>query len=250
MMLRILFGVVFLISGLLSGVSYAAPGMVFDLDKQAIAITTGFNGDHINVFGTKKSSEDVIVVVSGPKRDMKVRQKEKIMGGWINRSFVIFQDVPSFYRIASSKPLEDIAPPEILMKEAVGLNNLVLFHKGFEAAPPESNLSYQKALLRNKQALGLFSDQLDQVEHPNDRFIKASFYLPHNVSLGDYTVDVLYFDRGRLVNKISRSFNVHQVGINAHILAFAHNYPLFYGLMCVFLAIFSGWLSNRLKRVL
>jgi hypothetical protein len=41
---------------------------------------------------------------------------------------------------------------------------------------------------------------------------------------------------------------VAQVGGSARINQFAHGNSFVYGVMCVFLAVFAGWFSNRVRR--
>src|ERR1700752_445534 len=88
-----------------------AQALVADLTNHLIAITTGFTGTSVVLFGATDGSGDVIVVVRGPERDITVRRKSKVAEVWVNTRQVNFQGVPSFYSIASSKPLDDIAPP-------------------------------------------------------------------------------------------------------------------------------------------
>jgi len=77
-----------------------------ELDKDRISVTTGFDGEDMGVYGTKKADEDVIIVLRGPGRDMKVRKKEQVFGAWVNRSYVAFDNVPAFYALASNRPLK------------------------------------------------------------------------------------------------------------------------------------------------
>lgn len=221
----------------------------FELDKPSINITTGFNGDSFSIYGTKKPSEDVVVVVRGPNRQMKVRQKQKVMGGWINNSTMLFDHVPSFYRVAASKDLLEIADEEALAGLKIGVERL-----DFKMHQPDMNgnhyAMFRQALMRNKEKEGLMKAGLKPLEVLNDRFVRATFSVPHNVTLGVYDVGLFYFDKGILSGQAHQTLEVKQVGMNAKILVFARDRSLLYGLFCVFLAIFAGWLSNRLKRVL
>jgi len=109
---------------------------------------------------------------------------------------------------------------------------------------------FQEALLRNKKRDGFMVAAPLPLDMINDNFFRVPFYLPHDVSLGVYDVMAFYFQDGELVKQSSHLFDVRQEGMNAAILDFAKGQPLAYGLICVLLAIFAGWLSNRLKRLL
>src|SRR3984893_18268925 len=78
-----------------------------DLTGHLIAITTGFTGASVVLFGATDGPGDIVVSVRGPEREMTVRRKERIVGIWINTDDLTFAKVPSFYDIAASRPLDE-----------------------------------------------------------------------------------------------------------------------------------------------
>jgi hypothetical protein len=54
-----------------------AEALVVDLSNHLVAITTGFTGTNVLLFGAVQSEGDVIVTVKGPDQDMVVRRKER-----------------------------------------------------------------------------------------------------------------------------------------------------------------------------
>ena len=70
--------------------------LVADLTNHLIAITTGFTGASVVLFGATDGPGDVAVVVQGPDREMTVRRKRRIAGIWVNSREVMFANVPSF----------------------------------------------------------------------------------------------------------------------------------------------------------
>ena len=109
--------------------------LVVDLSDSIVKITTGFAGTELLLFGAKKGEGDIIVVVRGPWEDPTVRRKERILGVWVNRDEVDFKDVPSYYWVASNKPLEDLLPPETLETFQIGIPDLD-FTPASETADP------------------------------------------------------------------------------------------------------------------
>src|SRR6516162_2327558 len=85
--------------------------LVADLTNHLIAITTGFTGASVVLFGATDGPGDVAVVVQGPDREITVRRKRRIAGIWVNSHEVTFANVPSFYFVAASRPLEEIISP-------------------------------------------------------------------------------------------------------------------------------------------
>ena len=80
-----------------------AEALVADLTNHLIAITTGFTGASVVLFGAIDGPGDVVVVVRGPDREMTVRRKRRIAGIWVNSQEVIFANVPSFYFVGASR---------------------------------------------------------------------------------------------------------------------------------------------------
>ena len=48
---------------------------------------------------------DIVVVVKGPTQSVLVREKEKVAGIWVNADRTRYRSAPSFYAIASSRPI-------------------------------------------------------------------------------------------------------------------------------------------------
>src|ERR1700724_3696361 len=61
-----------------------AQALVADLTSHLIAITTGFTGASVVLFGATDGPGDVIVAVRGPEREMTVRRKRRVAGIWAN----------------------------------------------------------------------------------------------------------------------------------------------------------------------
>src|SRR5271163_5213469 len=91
------FGVLVVLSLLCRGSAARAEGLVADLSSHLIAITSGFTGTSVVLFGATDGPGDVIAVVRGPERGMTVWRKGKVAGIWVNAEAVTFAGVPSFY---------------------------------------------------------------------------------------------------------------------------------------------------------
>lgn len=87
-----------LIAGLLALLASpaAAADLITSLSNSLVAITTGFTGSNVLVFGATDGGGDVIVVVRGPESREVVRRKARTFGIWINEAEVVFDNVPGF----------------------------------------------------------------------------------------------------------------------------------------------------------
>ncbi|MCE7887947.1 MAG: transmembrane family protein [Alphaproteobacteria bacterium PRO2] len=222
-----------------------AENVTVELVSDHVDITTGFNGTTLGLFGVRANRGDIAVIVRGPLRTMSVRRKESVMGAWINRSFETFKAVPSYYNYALSRPLEELTTAEKLAEHGIGPENL-RFNK--PDTTDKRRIEFREALLRNKRMQGLYPAEPGAIKFIGPNFFRADFYIPANVPVGEYEIQTLYFSNGILRDSKTNTVRVAQVGGSARINDFAHNNSLVYGLMCVLLAVFAGWFSNRVRR--
>ena len=137
-----------------------ARAIIADLDDHLIAITTGFSGKDILLFGATDGPGNVIVVVRGPMSEVQVRKKARVAGIWINRNQVTYSGVPGFYGIASSNPLNEILTPAALARYQIGVGRIKLAPNNASQA---DIADYQTALFRIKQQEGLFAERVARV---------------------------------------------------------------------------------------
>lgn len=215
-----------------------------DISEPDLQITTGFDGDTLTLFGTTKPKGDIILLLKGPEKETVLRRKVDVVGLWIQAKSISFEDVPGYYHIASSKPVDDIAPPETLKELKLGLNSLT-----FPADEDTSAVAtFQEALIQNMQIKGLFSLTPDAVEYINDTLFKTRIHMPANVPLGDYTIEAFLFRNGKLIDREIKPFTVAQTGLTGDISHFSHEKPFFYGVFVVFLALLAGFSATILLR--
>ncbi len=233
--------------------AYAAPSayvthsITVDLAEDYVDISAGFDGAHISLFGMREGKGDIAIVIRGPVRDMVVRRKGQLAGAWINRSSKKFKDVPLYYDYALSDMALDMKMPEALKKVGVGLSGLSYqLHDAHSTG--KLRAEFKDALIRNKQAKALFPKKPQGVKFLNDKFFRADFYIPANVPVGEYRIQTYYFLKGKIRNVKTNILKVEQVGASAGIKSFSKEHSFIYGLLCVCVAVFAGWVSNRVRR--
>ena len=120
----------FLLLGLLCAAFAPQPAraqaLVADLSSHLIAITAGFAGTELLLFGATEGEGDVVVLVRGPDSDVAVRRKARVAGIWLNTETLSFANVPSYYRVASSKPLDEVVTPALRQRHQIGSDFLRL----------------------------------------------------------------------------------------------------------------------------
>jgi uncharacterized protein (TIGR02186 family) len=227
---------------LLAAPARAAEPLVADLTNHLVAITTGFTGTNVVLFGATDGPGDVVVVVRGPDHDVVVRRKSRVGGIWMNKRQMTFQSIPSYYELLSSKPLDDIMPPAVQGFHQIGLSYLHM--SVIEKRSPEDIAEFRAALIRQQQREGLYPTGLGRVSFLGDRLFHATLTFPANVPTGTYRLEVFLVRNGQVVSGQTSPLVVSQVGIDAEVNDFANRRALLYGFVAVIGAAMAGWLAS------
>ena len=224
----------------------AATPLVADLSRHLIAITTGFTGTEVVLFGSTEGEGDVVVVVRGPADDVIVRRKERVAGIWLNTASMTFEDVPGFYAIATSRPLTEIAPEQVLTQHRIGVQNLPL--EPTEGAGRRRTPAFREALIRNKQAANLYPAMPAKIVFIGGRLFRTDLHFPANVRTGSYLVQTFLFRDGQVVSVTATPLVVSKVGFSAYIFELAQQRSVGYGFGAVLGAVMLGFIANAAFR--
>lgn len=263
---HIMVAVALLLSGItlmLEDGTARADQLVSDLSEHQIAIRSNFTGTQILLFGAVEANtpgeraldRDIIVVVSGPSHGIRVRRKEPVAGIWVNHDSVTFPNVPGYYAIASTRPLEVMLTPEVRAKQKIGLDNLDVgvptassMDGQQEIMTPDEEQTFWKALLRNKAREGLYLSDPGGVTFLGQTLFRATVEIPANVPVGLYTAKVYLVRGGEVIDTISSPLYIDKRGLERLLYRLAHSSPLLYGLFAVFASGLAGWLASAVMR--
>lgn len=227
---------------LFAGPAARAADIVADLTGHLIAIGSGFTGASVVLFGAIEGPGDVVAVVRGPARDMTIWRKGKIAGIWVNAQSVTFANVPSFYAVAASRPLEDVLPEGTAALYRIGTPNLKL-----EAQPSTSAevaRRFANALIAEQQQAGLFGTSPLKISFLGRRLFRTTIAFPANVPTGNYLVEVFLVRDRDVVGGQTTPLVVSKVGIDAAVSDFATRESAAYGAIAVVTALVAGWLAS------
>ena len=221
--------------------------LVADLSSHLIAVTTGFVGQDLLLFGATDGGgdADVVVVVRGPSTPLVVRRKDRVGGIWINSDELRFDDLPSFYFVAASRPLADIAEPAVLARQRIGIEHL---HFDAQGRVRSDGAEFRAAAIRNLQREGLFGRELGTVTFLGNQLFRSDVHFPSNVPTGSYTVTVYLIRDGVVESAQSTPLSVSKIGIGAWVYDFAYEQSALYGLLAIVLALLAGWLAGTVFR--
>jgi len=217
--------------------------LVADLSDHLVAISAGFAGTDVLLFGATEGKGDVVVIVRGPDRAVAVHRKSRVLGVWVNTARMTFERAPSFYAIASSRPLAQIAAQTVLAREEMGIQYLRLDLPRAKASPNVA-AEWRTGLIRNHQRDGLYQTEVGRVIFLGNRLFRAEFKLPANVPTGEYKVKVILLQDGRVVEAQTTPLTVEKIGAEAAIYDFAHQNSALYGLIAILVALMAGWVAH------
>jgi uncharacterized protein (TIGR02186 family) len=219
-----------------------ADDVVADLSSHIIAISAGFTGASVVLFGATDGPGDIVVVVRGPERDLTVWRKGKIAGIWVNADSVSFDNVPSFYAVASSRPLDTILQPGTAALYRIGTGNLK-----FDAAKSESPdrvRRFSDALIEQQQRAGLFAVDVGKISFLGERLFRTALSFPGNVPTGNYLIEIFLVRDRDVVGGQTTPLVVSKVGVDAAVSDFATRQSAAYGAIAVLTAVVAGWLAS------
>lgn len=213
-----------------------------------IDITVGFDGSTIELFGDRRDKDtNVAIVVEGPKKDVTIWQKAKVMGTWVNRYYVKFTDMPIYYSYAISTDEVDEHLQNVMLENGIGHEALFKKIKHKSSKKLKNDRNFYNEFVRKSSELGVFFEEPVKLEFINNNFFRASFKVPASAPTGEYKIHSYLIKGNKISDYKLDSLVVKQVGLNAFINNSAYNYSLIYAAVCIFLALFSGWFVSVLR---
>lgn len=230
-----------------------------DVSAREIPVTANFNGTEIVVFGAVDGSQqpsaesgyyDLIIVVEGVPERMVVRRKGNVAGLWLNTSSVIFDNVPSYYAVASNRPIDEIAPEDFRALHGIGFEHMK-FTPAVGQSRPLSNediKAYRDAVIRLKRANHLYVENEFGAAFTGKSLFRARVVLPANVTVGPFVTHVYLFRQEKFLYKVSVRHTLDRKGLERFLHWFAFSQPALYGFMTVLIAVGAGLLASTAFR--
>jgi uncharacterized protein (TIGR02186 family) len=169
-----------------------------------------------------------------------VREKQKIGGTiWVNADSNRFRSAPSFYAVASSRPIRDLVDERTAAIYELGLGNLQLSPGG--GALPEKEQRFEAGLLDLRKREGLYSENARGVEITDRVLYRAVITIPSQVPVGTYTAETFLIDRGKVIAAATRDIQIDKSGFERFVALAARRHEFLYGLTAVVVSLFMGW---------
>jgi uncharacterized protein (TIGR02186 family) len=230
------------------------PVLVPDISARKVEIRYSFTGAQLLLFGAivypggrpPPRAADIVVVLRGPVQPILVREKQKIAGIWMNADLDRFRSAPSFYAVASSRPISDLVDTRTAAIYEMGLHNLQLSPGG--GALPEKERRFEAGLLDLRRRHGLYSENPRGVEISGGVLYRATITIPSQVPVGTYTAETFLVDRGRVLAVATKDIEINKSGFERYVALAARRHEGLYGLAAVLLSLGLGWAAAALFR--
>ena len=107
---------------------------------------------------------------------------------------------------------------------------------------------FRDAYVRLKSESGLYSEHSGDVAFIGGTVFRSTLWIPANVPIGRYSVSVYLFSGNTFLATASDQFEITKTGFERYMFATARSQSLLYGVGCVALALFTGWLAGVVFR--
>jgi uncharacterized protein (TIGR02186 family) len=228
----------------------AAERLYSTVSNSTVQITSSFDGATLSLFGTIEPDVpgtalsgpyNIIAVITGPQQDRVTRYKTNEWGIWRNTEEVLFKHFPSFYAVISSGRLETIATEAFLSENAVRAEDQARLAAGTDTLKAGR---FGAALVRLMEEDAHFTLREDGVRFLSDTAYAVNVTLPSDVANGPFIVHTMVLKDRQLVAERSDGFTVRKSGIENFVFVASRQQPLLYGIVCVLLALATGWLAG------
>jgi uncharacterized protein (TIGR02186 family) len=220
------------------------------LVDNAVLVTSSFTGAKVTIFGSVRAGgvgqTDIVVAVRGPDRPAWIGKRKRSAGLWIGEDRIYFAAAPTFFGVASARPLDEIAPSDTLSLYGLRPNGQLDIAKTSANSPLRETLV--NAFIAQRQREKLYVDDANGVKLLKGGLFRADVIMPDRTPPGLYTAKVMVFRNGRPAQSTLTTLVVTKVGTERAIFEFARDHAVMHGLLGVCLALIAGLIAANVFR--
>jgi uncharacterized protein (TIGR02186 family) len=226
--------------------------LVPEVSQSEVRVRQGFTGTELLLFGAildpqgrRAGAEyDIVVVLKGPTEPIRMREKERIVGIWMNAESSDFRSAPSFFAVSSSQPISEIVDDRTAAIYELGTDFIQLSPSG--QIDPIQQARFATGLVDLRRRHGLYKQNDRGVLISEQVLYQARISLPSNVPVGEYTAETFAIRDGRVIASALADVDVRKVGFERFVEYASQDWSLIYGVVAVMFSIFMGWIAGRL----
>ncbi|MHB2166850.1 TIGR02186 family protein [Alsobacter sp. R-9] len=230
-----------------------AEALIVSLSSHHVRITQTYTGAELVIFGVitrdrasiaRQGPYDVVVTAKGPAGNMTVREKVRFGPIWANLEQRKFGALPVTLAVLSTRPIDDIATPDLRQRYRIGLDALI--PRPGLGTPDDDD--FRNALLRLRSEAGLYVERGDAVTFIAPDIFRAPVPVPSTAPVGTYEVNIALLADGVQIAQETTNFEVSKAGFEQVLYQSARDRPWLYGAGTAFMAVVMGWLASMIFR--
>ena len=241
------------LAGLLC-IGASKPVLVPDVSDRQVQIIYSFTGADLLLFGAilypggraPQHPADIAVVLKGPTQSILVREKQKIAGMWLNADSARFRSAPSYYAIATSRPLHQLVDERTAAIYELGLDSLQMSPASGET--PQEQQRFEQGVIDLKRRAGLYVQDAHGVEISEGVLYRARIAIPARVPIGRYVAETFLIQDGKVVAGAVREVRIGKSGFERFVADAANQWSLTYGFVAVAVSLALGWAAALIFR--
>ncbi len=230
--------------------------VIAGLSQNSVSLTVNFEGSEILIFGAVRrevalpadSDLDVVIAIEGPLQPVVVWRKERRAGIWVNTQSQDIRAAPSFYAVATTRPLAEILSPNADLTHRISTRLAIFEARG--GGDAMTRATFTEALIRLREADGLYQQHDGRVDLQRDTLFSTRLTLPKTIVEGRYTARVFLLRDGDVIDEFETFIDVQKAVLERWLTNLAFEQPFLYGLLALGLALFFGWGASALFRLL
>ena len=195
------------------------------IQPNPIYVGAFFNGTSVKITGNVPEECDVIVKITSSKDRLVFRKKGRIGILWMNVGEIHFDQVYSLYHLYSSAPFSKMGLTKWSLLKELELGYQVLEKNALISPSGLDNSQIFKDFLKLKKKEGLYTIQIGKVKFldlkKTFKSFELNFWLPPNVHIGDYQVEIFGIKRGNVLTNIKKNLSIQKTGLVASIYSLA-----------------------------
>ena len=228
------------------------PLLVPDVSQREVEIAYSFTGAELLLFGAiiypggqaPDGQADIVVVLKGPPQSILVREKRKLGGLiWTNADSARFRSAPSFYAVASSRPIDKIVDERTAAIYELGLGNIHL--SPASGSDPVEAHRFETGFVDLRTKGKLYIDRPGAVDITSKVLYRARLSIPARVIVGRYTAETFLIRNGKVIAAATRNIDVQKAGFERFVARSANRWPVTYGAVAILMSLAFGWAAGR-----
>jgi uncharacterized protein (TIGR02186 family) len=230
------------------------PILVPDVSQRQVEIVYSFTGAELLLFGAILWPEgkvpadraDIAVVLKGPPESIRLREKQRILGIWVNAESSSFRSAPGFYSIASSRPIKELIDDRMAAIYELGLGNVYLSPTNSDSL--QDQLRFERGLVDLRRRGKLYAEAPNAVQITGGVLYRARIPIPARVPEGNYTAETFLIKDGRVLAAATRDIAIRKSGFERLVADWASTGPVSYGIFAICVSVLLGWAAGTAFR--